>query len=363
MDEHRPQSQSPSAAEPLAALLLKWYDRHGRHALPWKQPPSAYRVWVSEVMLQQTQVATVIAYFQRFIERFPTLPALAAADQDRVLELWSGLGYYARARNLHRAAGVVVARHHGELPRDLAALQALPGIGRSTAAAILALAHGQRQAILDGNVKRVLSRVFAVPGWPGHSHVGKRLWALSERVTPGERVADYTQAIMDLGAGPCSRTRPACAECPLPAVCRAAADGNPGDYPGRRPKKSLPVRARTFLLLHDGPRILLQRRPPTGLWGGLWSFPECDADQSPQQWCRERLALEVEHRRTGEPLRHSFSHFHLDITPWEAELKNPASMVMEGPPSVWYKQGQSLPGGMAAPVTRLLSQRLTLNKE
>lgn len=351
------EARARQGAELLAPLLLAWYERHGRHRLPWKSPLSAYRVWVSEVMLQQTQVATVIPYFERFIALFPSVAALAVAEQNQVLGAWSGLGYYARARNLHRAAGLLLSRHRGELPRDLAALRALPGVGRSTAAAILALAYGERHAILDGNVKRVLARVFAVDGWPGRSQVAERLWALSEQVTPESRVADYTQAIMDLGAGPCSRTRPDCDRCPLTAICVAAAAGNPQDYPAKRPKKSLPVRARTFLLLRDGAATLLQQRPPTGLWGGLWSLPECGPDESPEDWCRERLALDVAHRRTLDPLRHSFSHFHLDITPWEGELINPVSRVMEGPPSVWYKQGQTLPGGVAAPVTRLLSLR------
>jgi A/G-specific adenine glycosylase len=338
---------------------LAWYDRHGRHDLPWKQDPSPYRVWVSEVMLQQTQVATVLPYYQRFMTRFPSLGGLAAADLDRVLELWSGLGYYARARNLHRAAVRVVAEHGGDMPADAETLQALPGIGRSTAAAIMALAHNRRHAILDGNVKRVLSRVHAVPGWPGRTAVSRQLWQISEAVTPAERVADYTQAIMDLGAGPCRRTRPLCGDCPLTALCKARAAGNPEAYPGRRPKRDLPVRALNFLLIRDGSRVLLQQRPPVGLWGALWSFPECRLDQAPEQWCREHLGLEVEHRYTGEALRHSFSHFHLDITPWEGEVKNPSPVVMEAGASVWYKLGQAPPGGLAAPIALLLSRMVS----
>ena len=342
-------------ASSFADRLLAWYDQHGRHDLPWKQQPTPYRVWVSEVMLQQTRVATVLPYYQRFIQSFPDLPTLARADLDQVLAQWTGLGYYARARNLHRGARLVQADSGGRMPDTLEGLQALPGIGRSTAAAILALSHDQRHAILDGNVKRVLSRVYAVTGWPGTSAVSKRLWALSEQVTPDIRAADYTQAIMDLGSSLCSRTRPACEDCPLSGLCAAHIAGNPTDYPGSRPKKVMPVRAGTFLLLRDGPAVLLHRRPPAGLWGGLWGFPQCDTGQDPQRWCREHLGLEVSHLRTGPVLRHTFSHFHLDITPWEARVENPVDRVMEQPGSVWYKPGQAPPGGMPAPVVRLLS--------
>jgi A/G-specific adenine glycosylase len=306
-------------------------------------------------MLQQTQVATALPYYQRFMQRFPNLPELARAHQDEVLALWTGLGYYARGRNLHRSAGLLLAGNNGQMPETLAELQALPGIGRSTAAAILALSHGQRHAILDGNVKRVLSRVFAVSGWPGRSEVSKQLWQLSEQVTPAARVADYTQAIMDLGASLCSRTRPDCDACPLSVLCAGRANGNPTDYPGKRPKKVLPVRASTFLLLSDAHGVLLQQRPPTGLWGGLWGFPECGSGDDPRQWCAEHLGLEVSHRQTGPVIRHSFSHFHLDITPWHGGLQNPAQRVMEQPDSVWYKPGEPPPGGFAAPVVRLLS--------
>ena len=339
----------------LAPRLLSWYDRHGRHDLPWKQDATPYRVWVSEVMLQQTQVTTVLPYYRRFMQRFPALAALAGAELDQVLSLWTGLGYYARARNLHHSAQLIQAQHGGEMPATLDGLQALPGIGRSTAAAILVLSRGQRHAILDGNVKRVLSRVYALPGWPGQAAVGKRLWQLSEQVTPQARVAAYTQAIMDLGASLCSRSRPACEQCPLALLCEAHWAGNPADFPGKRPKKTLPVRASTFLILHDGPSVLLQQRPPTGLWGGLWGFPECSAGQDPQQWCRELLGLEVSHRHTGAVFRHSFSHFHLDITPWQGSVTALGGVVMDAPGRVWYNIGQSPPGGLAAPVVQLLS--------
>ena len=357
-------SSGEGERESFAGRLLYWYDRHGRHDLPWKQQPTPYRVWISEVMLQQTQVATVLPYYERFMQRFPNLPALARAQQDEVLALWTGLGYYARARNLHRSAGLLLANNNGQMPVTLTALQALPGIGRSTAAAILALSHDQRHAILDGNVKRVLSRVFAVSGWPGRGEVSRQLWQLSEQVTPEVRVADYTQAIMDLGASLCSRSRPDCDACPLRDPCAGRASGNPAGFPGKRPAKILPVRASTFLLLRDVPSasgsVLLQQRPPTGLWGGLWGFPECGHDDDPLQWCVDHLGFEVSYRQTGAVIRHSFSHFHLDITPWYGVLKGPVQRGMEPPDAVWYKPGHAPPGGLAAPVVRLLS-RLDIN--
>ena len=307
-------------------------------------------------MLQQTQVATVLPYYQRFMQRFPDLRALAETELDQVLALWTGLGYYARARNLHRSAQQVQALYDGVMPDTLAGLQALPGIGRSTAAAILSLAGNQRQAILDGNVKRVLSRVYAVAGWPGQAAVSARLWRIAERLTPTLRVADYTQAIMDLGSSLCSRSRPACGECPLARLCEAGQAGNPTDYPGRKPKKVLPVRDSIFLMLRDGSSVLLQQRPPTGLWGGLWGFPQCDGDQDPRRWCSEHLGLRVAHLRTDAPFRHSFSHFHLDITAWHGTVADRTDAVMEAPGRVWYNSSQAQPGGLAAPVARLLSE-------
>ena len=340
----------------FASRILAWYDHHGRHDLPWQTDPTPYRVWVSEIMLQQTQVATVIPYFRRFTQRFPDVQALAAAPLDDVLHLWSGLGYYARARNLHAAAGRICAGHGGRFPEDIDSLTALPGIGRSTAGAILALACGQRHPILDGNVKRVLARFHAVEGWPGKSAVLKRLWALAEDHTPRERVADYTQAIMDLGATLCRRGAPACDACPLNTDCAALAQGRPQAYPAPRPKRELPVREVYMLLLVDGEgRVCLQQRPPSGVWGGLWSLPEFDSPRALADWC-SRFTGEAVEVLEQPPLRHSFSHFHLDIRPRLVRLENPPFSVMEGGQCVWYNSRQPPSLGLAAPVRRLLDR-------
>ena len=274
---------------PFAERLLAWFADHGRHDLPWQRDPSPYGVWVSEIMLQQTQVATVIPYYERFMARFPDLAALAEAPLDEVLAHWSGLGYYARARNLHRAARQAMAEHGGRLPETIDALQALPGIGRSTAGAILSLALGQRHPILDGNVKRVLARHAAVAGWPGKAAVQRTLWELAEARTPRRRVADYNQAMMDLGATLCTRARPACERCPVAADCRAREQGLQTDYPGPRPRRELPERQVQMLLVRDPQgRVLLERRPPQGVWGGLWCLPELATEADPLARCRER---------------------------------------------------------------------------
>ena len=344
----------PDAAA-FAAAVLDWYVEHGRRDLPWQRDATAYRVWVSEVMLQQTQVATVIGYFDRFMARFADLHALAAADVDEVLSHWSGLGYYARGRNLHRAAQLLVARHGGEFPDDIDALQALPGIGRSTAAAVLSLSRGARHAILDGNVKRVLARHFAVPGWPGRSAVLGQLWALSEALTPAARVAEYNQAMMDIGATLCSRRRPACPRCPLAASCAAHRQGNPEAYPGARPRREQPLRRCCMLLLREpGGAVLLQRRPPQGLWGGLWGFPQFDDRAAALDWCAAQgYGMRVEPRGLA-PFRHVFTHFRLDIAPLLVECADTAGGVADAE-SVWYKGGRP-PGGFARPVSRLLAQ-------
>lgn len=343
----------------FSGSVLEWFDGHGRTALPWQCNPTAYRVWVSEVMLQQTQVATVIPYFKRFMECFPTVSMLAGAPLDEVLHLWTGLGYYARARNLHRAAGVIMAQHGGEFPQHIEAVQALPGIGRSTAAAILALAGQQRHAILDGNVKRVLARFHAVDGWPGQAAVEQTLWGWAEGHTatvPAQRVAHYTQAMMDLGATLCTRANPACGRCPLHADCAAHQQGRVGDFPTPKPRKTLPVRAATLLMLHDANHhVLLVQRPPTGIWGGLWSFPECPVDHNIQDWCEQKMRCRIDSMEAWPVLRHTFSHFHLDITPLHARVRRiPA--VMDAGNSVWYNPSSPPALGLAAPVQRLLRQ-------
>lgn len=334
--------------------LLAWFDGHGRKDLPWQHNATPYRVWISEVMLQQTQVATVIPYYRRFMARFPDVPTLADAPLDEVLHVWTGLGYYARARNLHRAAAVIRDDYRGEFPHDIAAAQTLPGIGRSTAAAILALAHDQRHAILDGNVKRVLTRFHVIDGWPGRTDIEQRLWTLAEQHTPSQRVASYTQAIMDLGATLCTRASPACGRCPLNEDCAAYRQDRVPDFPAPKPRKALPVRTTVMLMLrnsHD--EVLLVQRPPSGLWGGLWVFPECPADEDAGHWCERRLACRITSPEAWPALRHTFSHFHLDITPVHVRLDT-VSGVMEGGNTVWYNLASPPALGLAAPVKRLL---------
>ncbi|TDO03656.1 MULTISPECIES: A/G-specific adenine glycosylase [Halomonas] len=333
--------------------LLAWFDAHGRHDLPWQQERSPYRVWVSEIMLQQTQVATVIPYFTRFMARFPDVTSLAAADQDEVLHLWTGLGYYARGRNLHKAARVVVEEHGGEFPvHSLEAMAALPGIGRSTAGAIIAQSTGRRAVILDGNVKRILTRLHAVQGWPGRPAVERRLWALAEHYTPEARLVDFTQAMMDLGATLCRRGRPDCARCPFADVCVAHARGEEKQFPESKPKNAVPTRATTMLLLQDREgRVLLEQRPSSGLWGGLWSLPQFDDVEALQAW------LDV-HAPGGElapawtPFTHVFSHFRLEITPQPARIER---LDAVGEARCWYDPRDPASIGLAAPVKALLA--------
>lgn len=307
-------------------------------------------------MLQQTQVATVIPYYERFIRRFPDVRRLAAAPLDEVLHHWTGLGYYARARNLHRAARIIVEEHGGRFPRECEALAGLPGIGRSTAGALLAQAFGRRHPILDGNVKRVLARHHAVAAPLERRETENRLWALAERLLPRTRLADYTQAIMDLGATVCRRTRPACEACPVRASCRAYRAGNPGAYPVRAAGKRVPIRRVSMLMIRDARnRVLLTRRPPAGLWGGLWGFPEC-TDGDAVDFCREALGLEIAAQPPWPVLRHGFSHFHLDITPIPARLLGASGRVMENAATLWYNLDRPERIGLPAPVQRLLDK-------
>jgi A/G-specific adenine glycosylase len=343
--------------------VLGWFDRNGRKDLPWQTDPTAYRVWVSEIMLQQTQVATVIPYFDRFMQCFPDVCDLAAAPLDKVLHLWSGLGYYARARNLHAAAARIRDEFGGHFPSDFAAVASLPGVGRSTAGAILSLALGQRHPILDGNVKRVLARFHRVEGWPGQAAVLKRLWAYAEEFTPAERVADYNQAMMDLGALVCTRGQPDCGACPLAHDGQAHRAGCETACPAPRPRRELPVRHTQMLMLqNERGEVYLRQRPPSGIWGGLWSFPELDTGADVAAWCRAQLGYAVSVNETWSRVRHTFSHFHLDITPVRARVKdNRAQAVLEAPGQVWYNAQQPDHRGLAAPVQRLLD-RLNASK-
>ena len=339
----------------FASAVLDWYDRHGRKDLPWQREPTPYRVWVSEIMLQQTQVSVVVPYFERFMARLPTLASLADAPPDTVLALWSGLGYYARARNLQRAAVLIRDRHGGVFPQAIEAVRALPGIGRSTAGAVLSLALGQRHPILDGNVKRVLARCFGIEGWPGQPAVQAGLWGLAERLTPAERVGAYNQAMMDLGATLCTRARPDCGRCPLSGTCQALAQGRQGDLPQGRPPRPLPARE-TLMILARGPggEVFLERRPPSGIWGGLWSLPETQGGADPADWCRTRLGLEPRRLEMHPSRRHTFTHFALDIQLAEVWVEPRPEGVADAGPGPWFSLGDIQSLGLPAPVRRIL---------
>lgn len=300
----------------FAARLLAWFDTSGRHDLPWQLPRTPYRVWLSETMLQQTQVSVVIPYFERFVSALPDVTALAAASLDEVLALWSGLGYYARARNLHAAAKACVQQHDGELPRDFDALLALPGIGRSTAGAIMAQAWGDRFPILDGNVKRVLCRYYGIAGWPGTPAVEKQLWQIAATRLPEARLADYTQAQMDLGATLCTRRSPSCVLCPLKSGCVALRDGRTDELPTAKPGKPLPQRHTIVLLLQDAQgQVLLQRRPPAGIWASLWSLPEVDDQTSARDWIEHHVDGNYESATPLAAIAHGFTHYKLELSP------------------------------------------------
>jgi A/G-specific adenine glycosylase len=343
----------------FASRLLAWFDAHGRHDLPWSVERTPYSVWVSEIMLQQTQVGTVIPFYERFMARFPTVSALAAAPLDDVLALWSGLGYYARARNLWRAARAVMAEHGGRLPQTFEVLHALPGIGRSTAGAILAQAYGVRLPILDGNVKRVLARYHAVAGWPGSLSVANELWRHAEEHTPHARVADYTQAIMDLGAMLCTRARPACTVCPLATGCAACRAGTQAQYPAPRPKRVRAQRRVAVLVVQDTEgRVLLERRPAQGIWGGLYSLPELSSEDSPRAWCARALGAEVAVERVLATIAHAFTHFDLDIEPRLLKLTAAPSVVRDRDDWLWCLPGADLRVGVPAPVAALLRDGL-----
>jgi len=337
----------------LARALLAWYDRHGRKALPWKQSGDPYHVWLSEVMLQQTQVATVIPYFERFLKRFPNIESLARAQLDAVLHQWTGLGYYARARNLHKAAQTIVREHGGRFPRDFEIVETLPGIGRSTAAAIAALAFGHACAILDGNVKRVLARHAGISGWPGERKVELALWQLAASRLPQAGVETYTQGMMDLGALVCTRGKPACARCPVSDDCVARIDGRVGELPAPRPRKALPEKEVQMLLLVDDGRLLLEKRPPQGIWGGLWSLPELAAEVDAGRHCRDHFGFRTISLRTLPRLSHTFTHFKLHIHPVQLDVR-PEGSTRPGP--VWLPFSAALATGLPAPVRKLVLQ-------
>ncbi len=336
--------------------VLEWYGLYGRRGLPWQRNPIPYRVWISEIMLQQTQVATVVPYYKRFMNSYPGIDVLAVAGIDEVLHHWSGLGYYARARNLHKAAQVIHADFGGVFPTDFASVVSLPGIGRSTAGAILALSRGERHAILDGNVKRVLARHHAVEGWPGKTTVANALWQHAESHTPERDVADYTQAMMDLGATVCTRTRPVCNECPLAGSCAAHGAGRETDFPGKREKKVKPRRKTHMLLLHCDNRVFLERRPAAGIWGGLWSFPELGPEEELADWCESELRAKPADITKLETLHHSFTHFDLEIEPITVRVNDCSSKVTNPDDGTWYELASPQTLGIAAPVNGLIQK-------
>jgi A/G-specific adenine glycosylase len=358
---------------PFAQAVLTWYDKFGRKHLPWQQNKTLYGVWLSEVMLQQTQVATVIPYFERFVKTFPNLTALADAPLDEVLHLWTGLGYYARARNLHKAAQVMRDQYCGKFPTEFEQVLALPGVGRSTAGAILSSCLNAPYAILDGNVKRVLSRYFAVNGWPGEKKTEDRLWQLTGEVTPNAQVADFNQAMMDLGAMVCTRSKPKCGLCPLQSNCRANAEQNWQAYPGKKTKKVLPERESYFLLLEKDGKVALEQRENAGLWGGLYCFPQF-ADK--QELLAYLASNGIQQYQEWTAFRHTFSHFHLDIYPiyarfddqtnpedvdrsdWKkvAEKQNQYQSALLSAVKYWYDPQNPDPIGLATPVKNLLTQ-------
>ena len=338
----------------FATRLLHWFDRDGRHDLPWQHPRTPYRVWLSEIMLQQTQVQTVIPYYLKFLDELPTLPDLAAADSDRVLALWAGLGYYARARNLHKAARACVERHGGDLPRDFEAMAALPGIGRSTAGAILAQAHGDRFPILDGNVKRTLARFHGIGGWPGSGPVEKQMWLLADQHLPEQRLADYTQAIMDFGATLCTRHDPACVLCPLQDDCVARREGLVEQLPESKPGKPLPERRTLMLLVRDARgHVLLARRPETGVWSGMWSLPEAGSHDEAREFLRPH-ALDFDAAEPLPQIEHTFSHYRLRIEPMGWRVAEPAAAIGDNAGLRWQPVDRLSEVGLPAPVKKLL---------
>ncbi len=339
-----------SAVPAFAERLIAWQKTAGRHDLPWQKTRDPYLIWLSEIMLQQTQVATVIPYFERFLARFPTLRALAEAPPEAVIEHWAGLGYYARARNLHRCAQQLGAVDGEKWPISTEQLSALPGIGRSTAAAIAAFAFGQRAAILDGNVKRVLCRHFGIEGFPGQAAVERELWALAERLLPDAGIEAYTQGLMDLGATVCTRSRPRCGDCPLATSCLARQEDRQDELPAARPRPKLPERRAGFVLISDGQRLLLERRPPHGLWGGLLVPPEGEAAA-----VLARLGLNAENQRALAPLKHAFTHFRLTLEPVLCVVK-PMATVNEADLQ-WVAIESAATAGVPTPI-RMLIERI-----
>ncbi len=331
---------------------MAWQRQHGRHDLPWQGTKDPYRIWVSEIMLQQTQVGAVTGYFERFMQRFPEVKSLAEASEEEVLRLWSGLGYYARARNLHKAARMIMENHKGSFPRSAEEMCELPGIGRSTAAAIAAFAFGEHGAILDGNVKRVLARQFGIDGFPGAAKVEAQLWALAADLLPAAEIEVYTQGLMDLGATVCTRSKPQCVACPVSKGCVALHTGRVRELPSPRPKKAHPTRQATWLVLWHGGQVLLERRPSAGIWGGLWSFPEFDGRDVAQE-CLIRFGCVISGHREMPSFAHGFTHFRLEISPLVCDVRTLESRTAS-PGSLWLAPDAAIAAAVPTPVRNLL---------
>ncbi len=332
--------------------LLIWFEQHGRHDLPWQQNKTPYHVWVSEIMLQQTQVNTVIPYYQKFIQRFPDVDQLAQAHLDEVLQHWSGLGYYARARNLHKSAQII--HQQGYFPEDLDSLIELPGIGRSTAGAILSLALQQHHPILDGNVKRVLAHFSGIHGWTGDNKIQQELWHLSHHYTPNNRTDDFNQAMMDLGSMICKRSKPLCHSCPLNSQCYALLQNKTTELPTPKPKQKIPSRQCYFLILSNRQQqLFLYQRAPSGIWGGLWSFPQFNSLDELQDWCLLKQTNETTFNFLNQQ-RHTFSHFHLDYTPVIVENIHSENQIHESGGGSWFNPAQTQSLGLPAPIKRLI---------
>ena len=337
----------------FSARLIAWQRTHGRHDLPWQGTRDPYRIWLSEIMLQQTQVATVVPYYERFLAAFPDVRALAAAPLDRVLRYWSGLGYYRRAHHLHAAAKMIVDRHGGTWPRDAQTIATLPGIGRSTAAAIAAFAFGARAAILEGNARRVLARHHGIEGFPGAPDVEAALWTVAESHLPQRGIEAYTQALMDLGATVCTRRSPNCGECPVATDCVAKRDDRVAELPSPRPKKSLPQRAVRVLVVERAGAILLEKRPSVGIWAGLWSLPETELGTDVARHCKARFAANVVAGDELNTIEHGFTHYRLTIHPQRVAVRM-WPMHAESPELVWLARDDALEAALPAPIRKLL---------
>jgi A/G-specific adenine glycosylase len=337
----------------FADRLITWQKVHGRHDLPWQNTTEPYAIWVSEIMLQQTQVTAVVGYYSKFMQRFPTIVTLANATQEEVLQYWSGLGYYSRARNLHNAAVTIMNVHGGQFPQDFDTIQTLSGIGRSTAAAIASFAFNQVQTILDGNVKRVLARHFLVEGWPSAPKIEKELWVLAETLLPEQQMVAYTQGLMDLGATLCTRTKPKCSDCPVNQTCAAYMQQRMHELPTPKPRKAIPEKHTTMLILLNGDEVMLEKRPPTGIWGGLWSFPEAETNDNIEAIAHSRFGISAQ---AGKPLRilsHAFTHFKLHIQPQPLQVLKLRAKICE-PGQVWLSIGDAIGAAIPTPVRKIL---------